>query len=187
MFVLAGIALLVAGILAFGARSAFKKKGMFETYIDDEVQVSRLGRRGASGRPRRQGHQDQFFMDEYPETNSNYVVVRFQIRDDVRPCPGEAREQMLQNESRGASALVSSPGITGNCILSLEYVNPANYPPLEAPWTPEHTYIPSAPSQFNQLLASMKSRPAARASRFSETEQIARARATEPRSGSRQR
>jgi|SRR5947209_6017368 len=159
MFVLAGIALLVLGILAFGARSAFKKKGVFETYIDDEVQGLSVGS-PVELRGVRVGKVTKinFSWNEYPETNSNYVVIRFAVRDDVSPLPpGEAREQMVQNEiKRGLRARVKAQGITGISILSLEYLNPANYPPLEVPWTPEHTYIPSAPSQLNQLLASIE-------------------------------
>lgn len=159
VFVLAGIALLVAGILAFGARSAFEKKGVLETYIDDEVQGLSVGS-AVELRGVRVGKVTKisFAWNEYPETGSNYVVVVFEIRDDVSPVPpGEARQQLIQTEiHKGLRARVKAQGITGTCILSLEYVNPANYPTLEVPWTPRHTYIPSAPSQLNQLLASIE-------------------------------
>ncbi len=158
-FVLAGIGLLVIGILAFGARSFFERKALIETYIDDEVQGLSVGS-PVELRGVRVGKVTKinFSWNEYPETHSNYVVVAFEIRDDVSPLPpGEARQELIQAEiKKGLRARVKAQGITGNCILSLEYVNPANYPPLTVPWTPQHTYIPSAPSQFNQLLASIE-------------------------------
>jgi phospholipid/cholesterol/gamma-HCH transport system substrate-binding protein len=40
--------------------------------------------------------------------------------------------------------------------LSLEYVNPEENPPVQVPWTPKHTYIPSAPGEFGELLASVE-------------------------------
>src|SRR5438876_5105795 len=119
LFVLAGVALLIAGILAFGARSFFEKKGVLETYIDDEVQGLSVGSpvelRGVRvGKVTR----INFSWNVYPETNSNYVVVEFEIRDDVSPLPpGEAREQLIQSEiKRGLRARVKAQGITGTCI-----------------------------------------------------------------------
>src|SRR5437867_735390 len=127
VFVLAGIGLLVAGILAFGARSFLEKKATVETYIDDEVQGLSVGSpvelRGVRvGKVTR----INFCWNEYPQTRSNLVVVVFDIRDDVSPLPpGEAREELVQNEiNRGLRARVKAQGITGNCILSLEYINP---------------------------------------------------------------
>jgi hypothetical protein len=47
-------------------------------------------------------------------------------------------------------------GVTGTCILSLEFLNPAENPPLQVAWTPRHTYIPSAPGLLGDLLVSMR-------------------------------
>ena len=57
---------------------------------------------------------------------------------------------------QGLRARVKAKGITGTSILSLEYVNPADNPPVQVPWTPKHTYIPSAPGEFGELLASVE-------------------------------
>jgi len=159
LFVLAGITLLVLALLAFGARGFFEKKEFFETYIDDEVQGLSVGSpvelRGVRvGKVRRIG----FTWNEYRETRTNFVLVEFEVRDDVSPLPpGVEREKLMQSEiNKGLRARVKAQGVTGNCILSLEYVNPENYPPLIILWKPRHAYIPSAPSQFNQLLASVE-------------------------------
>ncbi len=46
-------------------------------------------------------------------------------------------------------------GITGTSIVALQTLDPKQYPPLTFPWKPEYPYIPSAPSQFGQILASV--------------------------------
>jgi ABC-type transporter Mla subunit MlaD len=40
--------------------------------------------------------------------------------------------------------------------MSLEFLNPAENPPLKVPWTPRQTYIPSAPGLIGDLLVSMR-------------------------------
>jgi ABC-type transporter Mla subunit MlaD len=159
LFVLAGIGVLVAGLLAFGARGFLEKKEFLETYIDDEVQGLSVGS-PVELRGVRVGKVTRitFTWNVYRETRTNFVLVEFEVRDDVSPLPpGEGRQQLLDAEiKKGLRARVKAQGITGNCILSLEYVNPVNYPPLAVHWIPNRVYIPSAPSQFNQLLASIE-------------------------------
>lgn len=70
---------------------------------------------------------------------------------------GGDRQKMIDDEiEKGLRARVKAMGITGISILSLEYVNPDNYPALEVSWTPKNTYIPSAPGQFSQLITSIE-------------------------------
>jgi ABC-type transporter Mla subunit MlaD len=57
---------------------------------------------------------------------------------------------------RGLRARIKAKGITGTSILSLEYVNPDENPAARVPWAPKYTYIPSAPSEFGELLASVE-------------------------------
>jgi ABC-type transporter Mla subunit MlaD len=159
LFVLGGIALLVAALLAFGVRAYFQKRTHFETYVTDDVEGLSIGSpvelRGV--RVGKVTHIN-FSWNEYPQSRPGYVVVEFQIRDNVSPLPpGEEREKMLQDEiKKGLRARVKAQGITGASLLSLEYVNPAIYPPLEVPWTPNYTYIPSVPGKFSQLLTSIE-------------------------------
>jgi ABC-type transporter Mla subunit MlaD len=99
-----------------------------------------------------------FSWNEYGETDPSYVVVEFDMRDDVTPIPpGEQRRQMLEFAiKRGLRARLKSQGITGTSLLSLEYLNPTNNPPTQVPWTPKHVYIPAAPGQLGELLASIE-------------------------------
>jgi hypothetical protein len=51
---------------------------------------------------------------------------------------------------------VQGQGFLGANILVLEYVDPKLYPVEPVPWTPKHYYIPSAPNQFNRVIASLE-------------------------------
>jgi len=99
-----------------------------------------------------------FSWNEYQETTPNYIVVEFEMRDDVIPLPpGAARSEMVQSAIKSRlRARLKSQGITGTSILSLEDLNPADNPPVQVPWTPRHTYVPAAPGQFSELLASIE-------------------------------
>ena len=158
LFTLVGLAILIASVLAFGARSYFEPTSSFETYIAGDVTGLAVGSavqlRGVNvGKVRRIA----FSWSEYQETTPSYIVVEFEMRDDVAPLPpGEARSEMLQSAvKRGLRARLKSQGITGTSILSLEYLNPTDNPPAQVPWTPRHTYVPAAPGQFSELIASV--------------------------------
>src|SRR5882757_8517610 len=104
LFTLGGLLLLATGLLAFGARSYFVHTSVFETYIAGEVPGLAVGSpvelRGVRvGKVRK----INFSWNEYGETQPSYVVVEFEMRNDVTPLPpGAARSQMLQSPlSRG--------------------------------------------------------------------------------------
>lgn len=159
LFTLCGLAILIAGILAFGARIYFEPSSMFETYIEGDVAGLTVGS-AVEFRGVRVGKVTgiNFSWSEYQETQPNYIVVEFEMRDDVTPLPpGKARSDMLQSAiSHGLRARLKSQGITGTSFLSLENVNPDENPPAQMPWTPKYTYIPAAPSQFGELLTSLE-------------------------------
>ena len=159
VFTLCGLAILIAGILVFGARSYFEPTSLFETYVEGDVTGLAVGSavelRGVRvGKITRIG----FSWSEYQESTPSYVVVEFEMRDDVAPLPpGEARSEMLESAvKRGLRARLKSQGVTGTSILSLEYLNPDENPPAKVLWTPKHTYIPAAPGQLGELLASIE-------------------------------
>jgi ABC-type transporter Mla subunit MlaD len=159
LFTLCGLAILIAGILAFGARSYFESTSVFETYVEGDVTGLAVGSavelRGVNvGKVKR----ISFSWSEYQQTTPSYVVVEFEMRDDVSPVPpGEARSEMLASAvKRGLRARLKSQGVTGTSFLSLEYLNPDENPPVQVPWTPKHTYIPAAPGQLGELLTSIE-------------------------------
>lgn len=159
LFTLAGVAILVAGLLAFGARSYFEPTSRFETYIQGDVTGLAIGSavelRGV--RVGKVTHID-FSWTEYEVTQPSYIVVEFEMRNDIAPgSPGAAQNELLQSAiRRGLRARIKGKGITGTSILSLEYVNPDENPPVKVPWTPRYTYVPSAPGEFGELLDSIE-------------------------------
>src|SRR5271169_6509474 len=98
LFTLCGLSLLIAGILAFGARGYFEPKSLFETYVEGDVNGLAVGSpvelRGVRvGKVTR----IDFSWNEYQETQPSYIIVQFQMRDDVTPLSGGARSEMLQS------------------------------------------------------------------------------------------
>src|SRR5260221_8136935 len=107
VFALCGLSLLIAGILAFGERSYFEPKSLFETYIEGDVNGLAVGSpvelRGVRvGKVTR----IDFSWNEYQETEPSYIVVEFEMRNNVTPLPpGAARREMLQSATiRGLRA-----------------------------------------------------------------------------------
>lgn len=159
LFTMVGLALLVAGLLAFGARSYFRPTSIYETYIAGDVTGLAVGSavelRGVN--VGKVTHID-FSWTEYEVSDPSYIVVQFEMRNDIEPAePGAAREELLQTAiARGLRARITAKGITGTSVLSLDYVDPAENPPAQVPWKPKYTYIPSAPGEFVELLAAVQ-------------------------------
>ena len=53
----------------------------------------------------------------------------------------------------GLRARLAPVGITGTAYLEIDFVDPKLNPPLTITWTPQHIYIPSAPSTYNQIVS----------------------------------
>lgn len=158
LFTLGGVALLVVGLLVFGARTYFVPTSEFETYIKGDVTGLEVGS-AVELRGVRVGKVSgiNFSWTEYEPTQPSYIVVDFEMRNDIAPgSPGAGNDLLQKAIQRGLRARVKAKGITGTSILSLEYVDPAENPPVQVPWTPHYTYIPSAPGEFGELLASVE-------------------------------
>jgi phospholipid/cholesterol/gamma-HCH transport system substrate-binding protein len=158
LFTLIGIGLLVTGILAFGTWSSLEKKSFFETYVPGDVSGLSVGSavelRGVRvGKVTHIG----FSWTEYKDGQPGSVVVDFEMKDEAFVTPlGDAWHEQLQAAiDRGLRARLKAQGVTGTCIISLEYLDPAEYPDMKYAWTPRHTYIPSAPGLFGTLLVSL--------------------------------
>jgi phospholipid/cholesterol/gamma-HCH transport system substrate-binding protein len=159
VFVIASFGLLAAGIFAFGALSYLQKTTLAETYVPGNVAGLSVGApvdlRGVRvGKVTR----IEFSWNVYPQAGPRYVVIEFEIRNGVAPMSSDkAIAERIQTQiKQGLRARVNPQGFTGSSLLSLEYVDPAEYPPVPVPWTPEHIYIPSAPGQFGEVLASLQ-------------------------------
>jgi ABC-type transporter Mla subunit MlaD len=159
LFVLTGAALFVAALFAVGARAYFGKRDLFETYVTGKVENLSVGAlvklRGVTiGKV----SSIDFVGTEYPEYRERYVIIQFEVpKGTVWSAETENVQSLIDKEvTQGLRARVQSQGFLGANILALDYVDPEIYPPDHIPWTPKHYYIPSAPSQFNRVLASLE-------------------------------
>ena len=158
LFTLVGLGLLLTGILAFGTWSSFEKKSLFETYVPGDVSGLSIGSAVEfHGVKVGKVTHINFSWNEYQDTQPGSVVVVFEMKDDafVTPLGSGWREQLQAAVDHGLRARIKSQGVTGTCIVSLEYLEPDEHPPLKYAWTPKHTYIPSAPGMFGELLLSL--------------------------------
>jgi ABC-type transporter Mla subunit MlaD len=159
MFVLIGCGLLCAGLFAFGAVTYFQRTILVETYVSGNVDGLSVGApvtlRGVKvGKVTK----IDFSWNVYSESEPRYVIIEFEVRRSIAPAAfGQGVAERIQSQVRsGLRARVNPQGFTGASLLSLEYLNPAEYPPPAFPWTPRHLCIPSAPSQFAEVLTSLK-------------------------------
>ncbi len=159
VFVLAAFGIFLGSLFAFGVRGYFEKRTLYETYVTTDVDGLSLGSpvklRGVTvGKVTRIG----FTWNEYPGTHYGYVLVEFEIRDGSNPLPpGLSLDEVLHREIRkGLRARVRGQGITGTSFVSLEYLNPEINPALKVEWVARNHYIPSAESQFSQMLGSIE-------------------------------
>lgn len=159
VFVIVGVAIVLAGLFLFGIRSAFQPIDMFETYTTGDVEGLSVGSvvklRGVEvGKVTEIG----FSWNLYGYLQPACVVVRCAIRQHISPA--EWRKTDFPTEVRkvvanGLRAVVQMEGITGSSIVSLQTLDAAKNPPLTFPWKPKYPYVPSAPSQLGRLMASV--------------------------------
>ena len=165
LFVLAGLALLVAGLLFLGADSMFRPRLYLETYVDGTVQGIDVGSpvkfRGVQiGRVSRV----DFCFNEYGpqpgEGRLDYVYIEMEVNKQVfRGMFNAEVGAMIQAAvDQGLRVMLQPQGITGLNFAELNYVDASSRPPpLKIWWTPRHPYIPSAPGTLASMLDSVNS------------------------------
>jgi ABC-type transporter Mla subunit MlaD len=157
-FVLFGVALILAGLVAFAFSRDVEPVYHFETYVDGDVDGLSVGSsvklRGVDVGQVTSIH---FSWIDYPPGNPRCVVIRFTIAKSQSPIPvgGDEGGKLQEAVTQGLRAVVQGQGITGTSILALKYADPKQYPPLEFSWTPKSLYIPSAPSEFSQIITAV--------------------------------
>jgi phospholipid/cholesterol/gamma-HCH transport system substrate-binding protein/paraquat-inducible protein B len=159
IFVVLSLAILVTALFLFGIRSTFQRMYHFETYVTGDVEgLSKGSAVKARGVDVGKVTEIGFSWRLYENASPRCVVVRFGIDENVSPWPaGEEFETgFRQLVDSGFRAIVQSQGISGSSILALKTLDPKTYPPLAVSWTPRDYYIPSAPSQFGEILASLE-------------------------------
>ena len=159
LFVIAGVVLLIAGVLAFGAKSYFQKQVMFETSVEGEVNGLSIGSRvELRGVAIGKVTQIDFIWNVYPKSKSANIIVDFEVDEQQLPMrPVADRKTTVAGAvEKGLRAIVKGQGITGTSILTLELLNPTNNPPPAIDYPPRYLYIPSAEGQFTRMLDSIE-------------------------------
>jgi ABC-type transporter Mla subunit MlaD len=163
IFVLAGFFILAGTLIFLGVGNMFRPRIYFETYVDGTVQGVDLGSpvkfRGVQigriskidfcfnvyGPQPEAGRLDYVYL----EMEVDVQVFRGMFQEDVSPIVGKAVEQ-------GLRVKLQPQGVTGLNFAELNYVtDPAQFPPLEIWWTPQHYYIPSAPGTLTSIVESL--------------------------------
>jgi ABC-type transporter Mla subunit MlaD len=157
-FVLFGVALILAGLVAFAFSRDVEAVYHFETYVDGDVDGLSVGSAvKLRGVDVGQVTSIRFSWIDYPPGNPRCVVIRFTIAKSQSPIPvgGDEGGKLQETVAEGLRAVVQGQGITGTSVLALKYADPKQYPPLEFSWTPKSLYIPSAPSEFSQIITAV--------------------------------
>ena len=160
IFIIAAAVILVAIVLALGAGNIFKRTITIETYFDESVQGLDVGSavkyRGVQiGRVTRIGFTATQYQQDMPMQNRRqYVLVEAELQPELVGVGQDGASDRLQEGiAAGLRARLAPVGITGTAYLEIDFVDPKTNPPLTITWAPQHIYIPSAPSTYNQIVS----------------------------------
>jgi ABC-type transporter Mla subunit MlaD len=163
LFVLAGIVLLIALTLIFGAGNFNKKTTIVETYVSGSVTGLEVGAparyRGVKiGSVYSIALSGPIYEKKVPVANQKqYVVIRIEIlrRDDQGP--DEIASEIQNLVEKNLRARVRAAGITGVNYIEFDSLADAeNYPELAYSWTPKYPVVPSLPSQADMVFAGIQ-------------------------------
>ncbi|NDV17913.1 MCE family protein [Pseudodesulfovibrio sp. JC047] len=157
LFIIIGISMLVAMVIILGAGRYFQTTYAMETYFDESINGLAVGSpvklRGVNiGRVA----SINFVSNKYEDANLDdvrYVYVECEINPDLFDSISEEKfiELLRKDVKRGLRIRPTSLGLTGQLFLNIIYDDPKSNPPLPIQWTPQHAYIPSAPSTLSRV------------------------------------
>jgi ABC-type transporter Mla subunit MlaD len=160
IFVLTGVGLLIAGLLAFGAKGYFAHKVTYETAIPGEVTGLSVGSTVLlRGVPIGSVSGINFAPELYPDSKSDMIVVRFDLDQHTYISDLSEAAKALRSKKgvdKGLRAMIKLQGVTGASIVSLERIDPADNPPPPLDYEPRYPYVPSVPGQFSRILESIE-------------------------------
>jgi phospholipid/cholesterol/gamma-HCH transport system substrate-binding protein len=158
LFVIVSVAVLAGLLFALGGRDLFQHTFIFETYFNNSVAGLELGAPVRfRGVPLGQVTQiltsaATYERDVPLSRRREYIVVRVKVNVSALEA-AQMRKDAVALAGRGLRAQTQLAGITGQQYLALDFMDPKKYPPLEFQWTPQCTYLPSAPSAAGEIIA----------------------------------
>ncbi|MHC4947956.1 MAG: MlaD family protein [Planctomycetota bacterium] len=168
LFVTVATVLLVVFLLALGTVDRFKPQVKAETYFTESIQNLQ---RGAAVRFRGVdvGTVDwiAFATTRYPAATDesgkgryrSYIMVRLKLYTETLLAAGleDIRPHLERNVEEGLRARLAVTGLGGPAYVAIDFLDPNAYPPPPIEWSPEHLYIPSAPSTVGSIIDSLAS------------------------------
>src|SRR5262245_19152524 len=158
VFVFAALTLAVGALFLLGGRSLFQPTYTFETYFNDSVAGLEIGspvrfRGVALGQVTEiLPSSTEYEWDAPVSKRRDYIVVRATIAQN-REWIERIRRQAGDMIKAGLRAQTQLAGLTGQQYLSLDILDPQQYPPLAFDWKAKFIYVPSAPSLTSQIIA----------------------------------
>jgi ABC-type transporter Mla subunit MlaD len=161
LFVVVSIMLLAVLLFALGGRKLFQPTYTFETYFDESVAGLEIGAplryRGVPlGEVTEILDSGAVYERDVPVVKRRgYIVVRAKVTLSAVEAI-QVRRDTPELVKKGLRAQTQLAGITGQQYLSLDFLDPAKYPPLQFGWTPKYQYVPSAPSRTGEIIAKLQ-------------------------------
>ena len=166
LFVICGVALLVLGVIAFGAAAMFRETVTVETAVPESVEGLDPGAavkfQGVTvGKVSRIQLALWLYRSGDPEKDlaiSKYVDLELAVRRDMIPADnaGEFERKLRSAVDSGLRARMASSGLTGPAYIELVYLTPDQFPNPKIGWTPRVLYVPSAPSIMTQVVSGVQ-------------------------------
>ena len=162
LFVITSVLALALLLFVLGGRKLFQPTYTFETYFAESVAGLEIGAPlRFRGVPLGQVSEILTSGAEYERDvpllkRRNYIVVRAKVTLSAKEAIQVRREAPAMVEM-GLRAETQLAGITGQQYLTIDYLDPMKYRPLEFGWTPKYEYVPSAPSLTGEIMANAQS------------------------------
>jgi len=161
IFVLASMALIVLGVIAFGVGLTGSRAAMtVETYVDTSVQGLEAGAKVRNkgvevGRVKRISFIDAIYdvSDEFILESGRWVLIRITLFKDA--LPPDTEDDWDLAVATGLRVRITSSGLTGGKYLDMDLLDPERNPVQEFPWEPKKPYLPSAPSAIAKVMESV--------------------------------
>lgn len=159
---LALVAVLIVALCTVFTPGYFRPKTMIETYFTESVNGLSVGS-PVKFHGVEIGEVKEILLssEAYPKSNINLfsphesvAVVRMLVNLD----PDKLSAQSAKIIEEGARIQTELSGLTGTLYLSINFLNPRLYEPevQKFSWTPKYTYIPSAISLTNEIVANIE-------------------------------
>ncbi|MEY3144061.1 MAG: hypothetical protein RLY21_2554 [Planctomycetota bacterium] len=163
IFVIVSVSLGLGSVIALGSGTMFKETAIIETSTTDSVNGLQIGSpvkyRGVPiGEVDAIAFADRFYNEQGTDDESfdfaSPVVIRMKVRLDVF---GPEQTSLFTKDleggvARGLRARLTSAGLTGGLFVDLDLNDPTQFVAVMPRYTPEYPYVPSAPSNLDQLI-----------------------------------